>query len=124
MDCEDGIIIEANCHRSKVYYIRKLVNAEIVDGEIVGGDIVDVMKAKGLPIKPTREEYVKVLFEPKTTVSTSYQEIAKKDFILYTREVKKTGLTALNDKLLVKNCRLHAGKWTFSCYICQVKWVF
>ena len=104
------MIVEANAHRSKVYHYRKIVNADIVDGKIVGGDVVDVMKAKGLPNKPTREDYVNVLLEPKTTVSTTYQEIAKKDFILHTREVSKTGLTALNDKVLVKNCRLHAGK--------------
>ena len=112
-DCEDGKIIEAHCHKSKAYHVRKVKK----------GQVIDIMKLKSAPMKPTRDDYRSVLFKPKTTVRLKYQEIAKKDFVLHTREVTKLGLTALNDKLLVKRCRIHCepyGYHSFSpdCHQC------
>lgn len=126
--------------KSKVYHYDK--EEEDEDGEVTHSHVV---KQKGMPVKSTGQDFSDVLFKPNTTIKAQYQEIAKKDCVLYTRQVTKQALNAvstsmsklnmifllqfvyffqLNDKQLMKNCRIHSEPYGYvnftpECQICD-----
>ena len=94
-----GKIVEAHCVKSKVYHYKKEVEKDgEEDEEPKRKTFINVVKQKSISKKSSRQNFVDVLFKPKTTVRAKYQEIAKKDCLLYTRQVNKQALNALNDK--------------------------
>lgn len=96
-DCVSGKIVEANCVKSKVYHYMKEVEEEDAEGQ-KSKTFLNVVKQKSISKKSTRKNFLDVLFKPKTTIRAQYQEIARKDCLLYTRQVNKQALNALNDK--------------------------
>lgn len=76
----------AACAKAKVYGLR------------CEDDDKDLVKTKGSSTKPRLEDLVRCIQEPNQTVYTTYHEIAKKNFILTTRQSLKLALNSLNDK--------------------------
>ena len=79
------------------------------------GEKISESKLKGCRLKHDTEEYVEVLRNPEIKKFQEYEQITRtKNYDLVTVKLRKTSLTAFQDKMLMKNCMRHMESYGYS----------